>query len=61
MSVSDSYENSMLDHITGRTTLTFVAQIYVSLHTADPGETGASEFTDSGYARKAINFNAATT
>jgi len=61
MSLSNSYENSMLDHITGRTTLTFVAQIYVSLHTADPGETGANEFSDSGYARKAINFNAATT
>ena len=61
MSVSDTYENSMLDHITGKTTLTFIAQIYISLHTADPGETGANEFTDSGYVRKAINFNAATT
>lgn len=61
MSLSDSYENTLLDHITGRTTLTFVAQIYVSLHTADPGETGANEVTDSGYARQTIDFNAATT
>ncbi len=60
MSLSDTYENSMLDHVVGTTTLTFVAQIYISLHTADPGETGANEFTDSGYVRQAINWNAAT-
>ena len=34
-----------------------VAQVYVSLHTADPGDsTGASEVTDSGYARKSGSF-----
>ena len=32
---------------------------HVSAHTADPGETGASEVTGGTYARKSITFNAA--
>lgn len=31
---------------------------YLSLHTADPGTTGASEVTGGSYARQAIQFNA---
>ena len=61
MSLSNAYEDSLMDHITGRTTLTFDTSIFLSLHTADPGETGASEWTDSGYARQAVDFDAATT
>lgn len=37
---------------------------YVSLHTADPGKTGASEVlvgTDANYARKSASFGTATT
>lgn len=30
---------------------------YLSLHSADPGTTGANEFTGGGYARQAITFN----
>jgi hypothetical protein len=30
--------------------------VYVSLHSADPGTTGASELTGNGYARQAITF-----
>lgn len=33
---------------------------YLSLHSADPGTTGASEFTGGGYARQAIVFGAAS-
>lgn len=29
---------------------------YVGLHTADPGDTGASELTDSGYSRQSVTF-----
>lgn len=36
-----------------------VTTVYVSLHTADPGDaTGTSEVTDSGYIRKAASFGA---
>jgi hypothetical protein len=39
-----------------------VTQTYASLHTANPGDTGASEVSGGSpaYARKAINWNAAT-
>ena len=33
---------------------------YVSLHSSDPGDTGANEISDTGYARKAATFIAAT-
>lgn len=33
---------------------------YLSLHSADPGTTGASELSGGGYARQAIVFGAAT-
>jgi len=33
---------------------------YVSLHTADPGTTGASEVTGGTYARVAVTWNAAS-
>lgn len=34
---------------------------YVSLHTGDPGETGANEMTGTGYVRDAATFSDATT
>lgn len=33
---------------------------HISLHTADPGDTGASEVTGTGYARQAVTFAAAS-
>jgi hypothetical protein len=33
--------------------------VYASLHTADPGDSGASEVTGGTYARKAITWNTA--
>lgn len=33
---------------------------FISLHSADPGITGASELSGNGYARQAVTWNAAT-
>jgi hypothetical protein len=40
------------------TAFTPPSAVYVSLHTADPGETGANEVTGGGYARQQVTFNA---
>lgn len=55
---SDFLENEILDHIFGAAAYTAPATVYVSLHTADPGDTGASEASGSGYARKDVTNNA---
>ena len=51
MSISNFLENELLD-----TALAVGAysttNVYVSLHTADPGETGTSEVTGGGYGRE---------
>jgi hypothetical protein len=49
--------NQALDSLTGGTTN---VAAFVSLHTADPGTTGASEATGGGYARQACTWNAAS-
>jgi hypothetical protein len=43
----------------GGNTLSTLAGQQVSLHSADPGKTGASELTGGGYARKPVTWNAA--
>lgn len=44
-----------------RNTALQVANVYVALHTADPGDAGAAnELGDSGYARKSVTFTAPT-
>lgn len=61
MSLSDYAEKAILDHVFGPTPMTAPAGRYVSLHSADPGETGASELpVANGYARQAATFGAAT-
>lgn len=60
MSISDYYENKILDHMLRAQAFTPPATVYVSLHTADPGETGASEVTGGSYAREAVTFAAAS-
>lgn len=42
------------------TAYTGPATVYVSLHTADPGTTGASEVTGGSYARQSAAFSAAS-
>lgn len=66
MSATNAFETSLLQLIFNATTIANVAinataspatSIYVSLHTADPGETGtqsSSETTYTGYARIAV-------
>lgn len=53
MSKSNFLENEILDHIFNAD---YVAPgtLHVSLHTADPGETGASEVVGGSYARQGV-------
>jgi hypothetical protein len=58
MSISNYLEVKILDKVFNNTDFT-VTTPYVSLHTADPGETGASEATGGSYARQSASFGAA--
>jgi hypothetical protein len=61
MSASNDLENKALDHILGGPDYTRLATVYISLHTADPGEAGTpqtNEATGTGYARVAVTNNA---
>lgn len=42
MSLSNYLEDALLDHVTGNATYTAPANIYVKLHTGDPGEAGTA-------------------
>lgn len=59
MAKSTSSSNTTLDYLLGGAAPTRPTTRHLSMHTADPGSTGASECTGSGYARQAITFNAA--
>ena len=57
--MTDYMEVKVLDAALNNTSFAVASQ-YISLHTGDPGETGASNvLTDSGYARKSASFGAA--
>jgi hypothetical protein len=60
VSISNYLENIILDHILRNQAFTPPSTVYVALHTADPGETGASEVTGGSYARQAVTFGAAS-
>jgi hypothetical protein len=57
--MTNTMENSTLDHIFGRTTYTAPATLYIGLSTSDPGETGsmAGEPSGNNYARVAVANN----
>jgi hypothetical protein len=58
--LSDWAEVAVLNALLRNTSLV-VTTPYISLHTADPGDSGAAnELTDSGYARKSATFSAPT-
>lgn len=59
MPYSTYQKNAWLN--TWRNTSFVVAQTYASLHSANPGDSGASEISGGSpaYARKAVNWNAA--
>ncbi len=57
---SDSLENSILDHILGKTTYTAPATLYVALFTAAPTDAGGgTEVSGGAYARAAAVNNPA--
>jgi hypothetical protein len=55
MSLSNYQENKVLDHVYGGPDFTRPATVYVSLHFANPGETGANEIT--AITRRAVTNN----
>ena len=60
MSASNYLENEILDHILGAAAWSAPSTLYVSLHTADPGESGAqdaNEVSGGSYARVAVTNN----
>ena len=59
MSISDYLENKILDKVLSNTDFT-VTTVYVSLHTADPGETGGNEVSGGSYARQSAAFGSAS-
>lgn len=61
MPYSPFFKNASLNTLRN-TAHAAIAQTYASLHTADPSTTGTNEVTGGSpaYARKAINFNAAS-
>jgi hypothetical protein len=56
MSISNQWELEILDHIFNNAAAPAVATAWVSLHTGDPGETGANEASGGSYARQAGSF-----
>lgn len=65
MPLSDAYEDTVLDHCLGTTDMAHVSQVYLALGTdTTVNKTTFTECTtpgSNGYARQAINFNAAST
>ena len=59
MSISNQWENEILDHIFNNAAAPAVATAWISLHDGAAGETGANEVTGGGYARKAGAFGVA--
>jgi len=59
MSKTNYLENAILDHIFKGATLSQPANIYISLHTSDPGEAGSTatevSTNNTGYSRKLAN------
>jgi hypothetical protein len=58
MSISNYLELKILDKVLRDSNFT-VTSVYVSLHTDDPGETGANEVTGGSYARQSCAFDPA--
>lgn len=50
MSSSNTFAKNILDHLTGNASWA-TAALYISLHTGDPGATGANEVSNATYSR----------
>jgi hypothetical protein len=59
MAFSTYLANKIIDHMLRNQAFTPPAAVYLSLHTGDPGSTGASEVTGGSYARQAVALDAA--
>ena len=59
MGMSDYLEEKLLNEVLRNVGYTPAATVYLSLHTADPGDTGAGEVAGGAYARQALSFAAA--
>lgn len=59
MPISTYLGNELLDHVLRNSAYTPPATVYLSLHTADPGLTGANQVTGGSYARQALAVDAA--
>lgn len=58
MSASNFMENTWLDHVFGKTIYTPPNNIFIGLHTSNPGETGsAGEVATGSYARASLANN----
>ncbi len=55
--ISVASSNNLLAALLTATAYTGPATLYLSLHTNDPGVTGANELTGGSYARQTIAFN----
>lgn len=58
--MSNYLEAALGNAVLRNTTYTSPATVYLSFHSADPGETGASELSGNNYSRVAIAFGAPT-
>jgi hypothetical protein len=57
--LSDYLENAVLNWLRGTNMPTAPTTVYLSLHTGDPGETGAAEHgSTGGYVRRAVTLTA---
>jgi hypothetical protein len=59
MSISNYLEDLILDKVFNNSDFT-ISNLFVSLHTADPGETGGNEVTGGSYARQPATFDPAS-
>lgn len=60
MAFSTYLAGKIIDHLLRNQAFTPPATVYVSLHTGDPGSTGASEATGGSYARQSVSLDAAS-
>lgn len=57
---SNYLENELLDQVLRNSAAPAIGNVYVSLHSGDPGETGIWEITGGSYARASGAFDAAS-
>ncbi len=58
MALSTSARDQLVNKLYRNTDFTSPVTVYVSLHSSDPGITGAGEIAGGSYSRKAITFSA---